>query len=182
MLSILTVLGKDRPGIIAGVTENLFRRGCNLEDISMTVLGGEFAMMMVVCMNASAKAAAESGFSRMRCHGGLDFFWKDFKAGLLRGGREPKEKKTLLISAIGRDHTGIVYKVSRILAGFHLNITDLNSKILGKGKSARTLYAMALEVEVPAKFNVRKLEKALQMLARSLKIEITLRPLEKIEF
>ena len=73
-----------------------------------------------------------------------------------------------------------MYKVSRLLADLGLNITDLNSKILGKGP--KTLYAMALEADIPKKFKISKLENALMRLAGSLKIEITLRPFERIEF
>ena len=47
---LLTISGKDKPGIIAKVTGILFARGCNLEDVSMTLLEGQFAMMMTVCV------------------------------------------------------------------------------------------------------------------------------------
>jgi len=58
---ILTISGKDRPGIIAKVSGLLFRKGCNLEDISMTLLEGQFAMMMTVCVPDRDKANAISG-------------------------------------------------------------------------------------------------------------------------
>ena len=47
---LITVSGKDKPGIIAKVTGLLYARGCNLEDVSMTLLEGQFAMMMTVCV------------------------------------------------------------------------------------------------------------------------------------
>ena len=178
--SVLTVLGKDRPGIIAGVTEALFREGCNLEDISMTVLEGELAMIMIVCLNGKARTRLETVFSYLRKKQGLDFFWKDLKEKDIRRYSPVKGAKTFLISAIGCDRTGIVYKISRVLAGFRVNITDLNSKILGN--AAKTLYAMVLEADVPKDFKISNLDKALKRLARVLKIEITLRPFEKVEF
>ena len=84
-LAILTVLGKDRPGIIAGVTEALFRAGCNLEDISMTVLEGEFAMMMGVCLAPGANIRLNAAFRKLRGKGGLDFFWKELEGKPLPG-------------------------------------------------------------------------------------------------
>ncbi len=178
--SVLTVLGKDRPGIIATVTEALFRAGCNLEDISMTVLEGELAMIMVISLNETARTRLEPVFLNFRKKQGLDFFWKDLKEKDLRGNGAVKGAKTFLVSAIGRDRTGIVYKISRILAGFDVNITDLNSKILGK--SAKTLYAMVLEAAVPKGVKISKLEPALKKLAGVLKIEINIRPFERVEF
>ena len=44
----VSVFGRDRPGIIAAVTRVLAAAGCNLEDTSMTILGGHFAMMLVI--------------------------------------------------------------------------------------------------------------------------------------
>ena len=44
----VTIISKDRPGIVADVTEVLFRLGCNIEDSSCTMLGGDFAMILIV--------------------------------------------------------------------------------------------------------------------------------------
>ncbi len=44
----LTAVGADRPGIVAAVTGVLLDLGVNLEDTSMTILRGQFAMMLVV--------------------------------------------------------------------------------------------------------------------------------------
>jgi predicted amino acid-binding ACT domain protein len=44
----VSVFGRDRPGIVAAVTRVLADAGCNLEDTSMTILRGHFAMMLVI--------------------------------------------------------------------------------------------------------------------------------------
>jgi len=44
----MTIIGMDRPGIVAGDVEVLFSPGCNIEDSSSTLLGGEFAMILIV--------------------------------------------------------------------------------------------------------------------------------------
>ena len=44
----VSVVGKDRPGIVAGISEVLFRLGCNIADSSCTMLAGEFAMILIV--------------------------------------------------------------------------------------------------------------------------------------
>src|SRR5438309_10067826 len=47
-LVAVTAIGADRPGIVAEVTRILLEQGCNLEDTSMTILRGHFAMTLVV--------------------------------------------------------------------------------------------------------------------------------------
>ena len=44
----VTIIGKDRPGIVADTAEILFRLGCNVEDSSCTILGGNFAMILII--------------------------------------------------------------------------------------------------------------------------------------
>ena len=47
-LPVVTVLGRDRPGIVADTTAALARLGGNLEDSTMTLLRGHFAMLLLV--------------------------------------------------------------------------------------------------------------------------------------
>ncbi len=44
----VSAVGVDRPGIVAAVTGVLVEQGCNLEDTSMSILRGHFAMMLLV--------------------------------------------------------------------------------------------------------------------------------------
>ena len=53
MRAVVTVTGTDRRGIIAKVSGFLFEHGVNIEDISQTVLGDQFAMIMMVDMSES---------------------------------------------------------------------------------------------------------------------------------
>lgn len=48
MRAVVTVTGKDKSGIIAKVSNFLWEKGANIEDISQTVLGEYFAMIMIV--------------------------------------------------------------------------------------------------------------------------------------
>ena len=48
MKAVITVLGKDRTGIIAAVSGLLYREGVNILDISQTILSGMFTMIMLV--------------------------------------------------------------------------------------------------------------------------------------
>ncbi len=177
--ALLTVFGKDRPGIIAKVTGILFEAKCNLEDVSMTILEGEFAMMMILSFVSKSQQKIENRLDRLRSKWDLVFFWKEIYTQLHRGEKHPQGSTPYLINAIGRDRTGIVYEISKLLAGFHVNITDLNSKILGRGSKA--LYALMLEADMPPRFNVSPLRRALDRLSRKLKVEIHLKPIEHIE-
>ena len=58
MRAVVTVTGKDRKGIIAKVSAFLSERGANIEDISQTILGEYFAMIMIVDISTVEKELA----------------------------------------------------------------------------------------------------------------------------
>ena len=55
MRAVVTVTGKDRKGIIAKVSNFLSEKGANIEDISQTILGEYFAMIMIVDMASATE-------------------------------------------------------------------------------------------------------------------------------
>ncbi len=180
--AILTVLGTDRPGIIALVTGILFRQKCNLEDISMTILEGEFVMMLVLdyARDTMKQAVIRDLTAVVQRRWGLAFYWRDLgNKRLKRGEKHLRNSDSYLVSVMGKDRIGIVHRISKAFAECQLNITDLNSKILGTGK--KSIYAMMLEVDIPKRFNIKRLEQKLRRLERRLRLELKLRPLERVE-
>ncbi|MBI3313849.1 MAG: hypothetical protein HYZ83_06410 [Candidatus Omnitrophica bacterium] len=178
--AMLTVFGNDQPGIIASVTEILYQHGCNLEDVSMTVLESELAMMLVVGFKASQGQKIQNALhQKLEKKGKLTCFWRELSHDLRRGEKHLKNSETFLLTCAGKDRTGIVYHVSRLMAKYKLNINDLNCKILGYGPKA--IYTMLLEVDIPRLFPLQKLQNQLDKLSQKLHITLHLKPLERIE-
>jgi predicted amino acid-binding ACT domain protein len=55
---LVSVMGYDRPGIVAGVSKVLFENACNIEALSQTVLMGQFAMIVVAAPLKGSSADA----------------------------------------------------------------------------------------------------------------------------
>ena len=176
-----TFIGKDRPGIIAGVTRAFADSGCNIEDTTMTILEGQFAMILIASLPGPAlEKKLKKVFEHFRTRWGLNHSWKVLEGKLVRGEKHPRGSRTFLVSIMGRDRTGIVYETSRALAQSGLNITDLNSKILGEGK--KSVFAMVLEFDVPKGFEPKRLEPAWQRLRKKLKVDVQMKPVERLSF
>ena len=179
----ISITGKDQPGIIAAVTKSLFDLGGNLEDASMTILRGQFSMILL----ASFKAAMPMDFliktiraleleKKLSIH--IDRIITDQRRSKAQSSK--KKIRSHLVSIFGRDKSGIVYRVSSALAKFNLNITDLDSKLIGSGK--RQVYALLLEVDIPISFNIKILEAKLKQIARMLKVDVQIKPIESSTF
>ncbi|MEJ7622196.1 MAG: ACT domain-containing protein [Aquificaceae bacterium] len=134
---ILSIFGKDRPGIVAGVSRALYGMGLNLEDSSMTRLNGEFTIMLIV--SSAEDINAEDILQNLQEVGQ--------KYELFMVCREleevvyPKAEAIYRIVVFGSDKPGIVYGVSSILADLGLNISDLRTEKRG------SLYVMVIEAE-----------------------------------
>ena len=139
----LSAIGVDRPGIVAGVTGALVDLGCNLEDTSMSVLRGRFAVVMIVAGPESLEAEELEDALRPEAE----------RLGLAVWAHEVDERSTAAaageswtVSVHGADHPGIVHGVAGALADAGANIVDLTTRVL-PGDPA--VYAMLIEVVVP---------------------------------
>ena len=176
---LLTVIGKDRPGIIAAVSRVLFESGCNIEDTTMTILEGQFAMILIAALpQPQTEKKLRQEFTRYKKNWGLNYFQKTLSQDLVRGEKHPAGTQTFIVSVIGKDRTGIVHETSRILAEARLNITDLNSKVLGKGE--KTVFAMILEVDIPKGFKLKRLEPRWRQLRNRLGVDVHIKPVERL--
>ena len=53
MKAILTVIGKDKPGIVAGISDELYKQNINIVYISQKILQDYFTMIMIVDLEKS---------------------------------------------------------------------------------------------------------------------------------
>lgn len=138
---LVTAVGQDKPGLVAGVTEALLEAGCNLEDSSMTRLRGDFAMMLFArCPDDSIEALTE----QLRQVGqtlGLSLHMREVTEAETH--RPTDDGDTFHISVYGADRAGIVHAISERLAERGADITDLRTTIAGQ--SGHPIYIMQIE-------------------------------------
>lgn len=179
---ILTAFGKDRPGIVAQVTQVLYERGCNLEDSAMTRLAGEFAIMLTFAAPARlSQAQLHAAFGAVSKRLALVIHLKSLAAAERRA---HSVGSPYAISVYGADRPGIVYRVSHLLARFRVNITDVSTHRVAHpaSRAAKPLYLMVLEVELPKRLAATRLESRLKLLAKQLGVTVSLRSADTAVF
>ena len=167
---VVTAVGADRPGIVAAVTTPLAELGCNLEDSSSTILQGHFAMMVVV--------AAPAGVSQPALSEAIQRHTTPLAVAITVSPVPAAAKppaSTHLLSVYGADRPGIVRDVAQFLAGRQIDITELQTRLLGRHQA---VYVSLLEVAVPVGADLPALSAALEALSGQLGVEISLRPAE----
>lgn len=165
-LLAITVLGQDRPGIIAETTAVLADLGLNIEDSTMTLLRGHFAMMLISDGAADA-ATVEEALGGLTADGSLRVSVREVPSGSATPSGTP-----YLLSVHGGDRPGIVSNLVGVIAAVGGNITDLTTRLAGG------LYVLAAEVDVPAGIDVATLTTSLREAASELGVDVSFLPLE----
>jgi glycine cleavage system transcriptional repressor len=166
-LLAITVIGNDRPGIAAAVTRDLFEAGCNLEDVTSTILRGHFTMVLVV-RSPLDPSEVEKRLSQTSAQ-----FDLVISARPVPETHDIGIPATHMVSVYGSDRPGIVFRVAELLARLGANITDLTSKLMDSGPEP--VYALMLEVSLPSDVD---LEGALEGLRKELGIDVSVHPID----
>ncbi|MEA2516912.1 MAG: glycine cleavage system transcriptional repressor [Actinomycetota bacterium] len=167
-LVAVTVVGVDRPGIVATISKVLFELGCNLEDVSSTILRGHFSMMLLVhAPDNTAPEVLEGELSNAAGELGLVVTVRPVEET-----RAEVSAPSHMVSVYGADKPGIVAAVAEALAKAGANITDLTSRVIGDDSAP--VYAVMLEVSFPEGSN----PDAVLALHDELDVEVSVHPVE----
>lgn len=169
--TIITVIGRDKPGIIASVSETLFKLNCNIENISQTILQSAFAGIYIVSIPNDLQ---------------LDSLNKELQSDLgdkhLQVHTKPLEEKEakkkdqaaepFIVTTSGPDRKGLVAVISRVIADAEINISNLKAVFEGGDNPERniTIY----ELEVPANTDHQKLAEKLKSKAAEVNLDLTI--------
>lgn len=165
----VTAIGADQPGIVASIAEVLHERGGNVEDSAMTILGGHFAVVLLV---ETEDAPGDLESALRGATGDLDLEVTVSEAGAGRAAAHA----THVISVYGVDRPGILAGVSRALADLGVNVTDLATRMLPPDDEP--VYAMVVEVAIPDGLDPVEVEAALANVADELGVDHNVRPIE----
>src|SRR5688500_13274740 len=123
----VAAMGEDKPGIVAAMSEALFGAGVSIEDSSMTILGGHFAMLLLVLGELDKDALVAALRTEADRLGLL------LEVGATTHHDAGDERSDHVIAAYGPDRPGLVAALARVLADRDINITDFGSRVTDSG-------------------------------------------------
>jgi glycine cleavage system transcriptional repressor len=160
----VTVVGRDRPGIVAETTARLAGLGLNLEDSTMILLRGHFAMMLI-CAGDVVERAIEDALAPLTIDRSLTVTVAEVPVQ-----PDPSTGGSAWVLTVhGGDRPGIVSAVVAEVAAVRGNITDLTTRPAGDK------HLLVAEIDVPADVDVTALEAAVDRVSSSHGARATLR-------
>jgi glycine cleavage system regulatory protein len=164
---VVTVIGKDRPGLVESVSAVVEEHGGNWVESRMSRLAGEFAGILRVSVPAARADALAEALEGLRA-GGL-------RVVVERGFEEAVEEgHVIVLELIGGDRPGIVHKISEALAARGVNVDELNTECDGAPWSGDTLFKATARLRVPKALDLDQLRESLEAIAGDLMVDISI--------
>ena len=169
---IMTAFGKDRPGIVADVTQVLYENGCNLEDTTMSMLSEEFTINLLFSANDdNIEATLLERCRNLEQQKNISAFIRPLQERRVTNqGTLP----TCTLHIEGMDQAGIVYKISKFLSENQINIESLTTKKSFSPHYGSATYQMEMEVLMPDTVSLDDAEKGLSQIENDLNVDITI--------
>ncbi len=168
----VTVIGRDRPGIVANVSGALYRHRASIEELSQTAIRGQFAMILIASMEEGASAQAlKKDLQDLSGDLDLDIDLRPLGAEEMipyeAGGTE-----AFIITARGADRPGLVFGIAELLAERGINITNLGAQVARLGP--RPEYVQVFEVDIPKGLDYRLLQEKLRQRGQEMGVSVDL--------
>jgi len=153
---VLTAVGPDRPGLVNQISTLVLAAGANLEDSRMAILGGEFALLMLVSGEASAVTRVEQGADELGSRLGLRVLTKPTTSK-----RPPRDFLPYQIRVTGVDRPGIVQRVAAVLASRGVNVASLESRLAYAPESGTPMFILEAVLQIPSALALADLRREL---------------------
>ena len=168
---VITAVGEDRSGIVDDLTRVMLDHEMNIEDSRMSILGGEFAIILLVAgSEASAQAVLEQQ-TQLEQVLGLKLLIKTTRARQADGQTRPYN-----IQVVGMDHPGIVHNLARFLSGHGINIENLETDSYPAPHTGTPMFAVAMTVDIPNQLSTSKLREEFTRLCDELNLDAQFSP------
>ncbi len=164
-LYAVTVVGRDRPGIIAETTARLADLGLDLRDSTMTLLRGQLAMVLL-CAGEAEETDIESALASLTIDRSLSVTAVEIPTE----SAPSTPGASWVLTVHGGERAGVVSAIVAEVAAVDGNITGLTTRPSGE------VYVLVAEIMLPSGVDAAALEAAVDRVAAELGVRATLRP------
>jgi glycine cleavage system transcriptional repressor len=153
--TVFTAVGADRSGLVQEISQAIHDAGANLEDSRMAVLGGEFAIIVLLSGPHPAIERLRVQCSELEARLALRVSMHDTRPA--ESGAAPQYR----LRVTGVDRPGIVLAISKLLASRGINVASLESRLTNAPESGTPMFSLSTEMQVPSEIALSSLRREL---------------------
>lgn len=165
---VLSLIGPDRTGLVAALSEVVTEHGGNWERSQMTELAGIFAGVVLVHLPPERADDFLAALAPLRDLGLMDVTPRP----VVHSGQVPDDAPTVSFTVVGADRTGIVREVADLLASLGVSIVDLRTWTESAAMAGSALFRAAAVVRLPDDVTRGSLTDALEGLSDDLMVDL----------
>jgi len=170
---VISALGEDHPGIVNQLSKAILDYGCNIEDSRMTVLGGEFAAMLLVEGKWNTLAKVENALPELGRQLGMSI------ASKRTGERAPGTNLLpYAVDVVSMDHPGIVNNLAGFFSERSINIEDMSTTTYAAAHTGTPMFSVHMTVGIPAEIHIATLREEFMDYCDGLNLDAVLEPLK----
>ncbi len=171
-LLVVSAIGQDRPGLIDELSGLAADVRCNIVDSRMTVLGGEFAIIMLISGSWDAIAKLESSLPGVSDRLGLT-------TTVRRTGERPAQAQSMPynVHVIALDQPGIVHEIAHFFAAKGMNIDDMYTGTYRAPHTGSPMFTLTMTVSVPGNMHIAGLREEFMVFCDDRNLDAVIEPL-----
>lgn len=163
---VMTLIGRDRPGLVEAVAAIVDAAGGNWEESRMVQLDGQFAGLLRIAAPTEEMAGLEGALGAIE---GLSVI-----VARAAGETARADTRSLDLEVVGQDHGGIVRGLAAVLAACGVNVEELETEVVDAPMSGERLFQARARLHAPETLTVDELRSRLERVAADLIVEVTL--------
>lgn len=168
---VMSAMGPDRAGIVDELSQFIMDNGGNITESRMAVLGGEFALIMLINGTDASIAGIEEGLATYEARLGLTIMKKRTTMRAIAQNLVPYD-----IEVVSMDHPGIVHDVSDFFANRGINIEKLETSNYAAPHTGTVMFSLNMTVGLPTDVSVGKLKREFLAFCDELNLDAEMEP------
>jgi glycine cleavage system transcriptional repressor len=170
---VVAALGRDHPGLVKALSQAVLDCGCSISDSRMTVLGSEFALIMLLSGTWNAIAKIEDLLPRLQEKLGLTITSRRTESRSGAGNIIP-----YAVEVVAMDHPGIVHDISNFFAERSINVEDLYTSVYQAPHTGAPMFSLHMTVGVPGEMSIANLRGEFMDFCDALNLDAMLAPVK----
>jgi glycine cleavage system regulatory protein len=162
---VMTVIGKDRTGLVESVARLVVEYGGNWLESRMCRLGGEFAGILRVHVPTERRVGLEAELAKLA---GLTIVVRSDEPTSTAGATQLAS-----LEVVGQDRPGIVREITHALSAQGINVEELATECVSAPMSGEPLFQAKAKILVPANVALDKLRQTLESGLSGLTVELS---------
>ena len=148
---VISSIGSDQPGIVNQLAKLCAENKCNIVDSRMTVLGGEFAIIMLISGAWDCIAKLEAALPALSDQLGLTTNIKH------TGKRQASKSFSYTVNVVALDNPGIVHEIAQFFSSQKINIDDLVTGTYSAPHTGTQMFNLNMLIQIPADTHIASL-------------------------